>query len=136
LACDGACESVHIELVTAFPRVFLLAVLPQEFVGPKSDKLLAAGKDRRFPFSWWKATLFAPACCLFLEKANRKDAKAQRFAKTIPCRKPKTLLLGEPAIHGIPLRYFASWRLCGNELLFLGCSGLRQRSISAGHAAF
>jgi hypothetical protein len=53
------------------------------------------------------------------EKANRKGAKAQRFAKTMHYKKPAVLPSGELPIYGFPLRYLASLRLCGYELRFL-----------------
>ena len=55
-----------------------------------------------------------------VEKANRKDAKAQRIAKTMARTEAAILLLGELTDYRIALRYFASLRLCGRGLPFFG----------------
>ena len=55
-----------------------------------------------------------------LERANRKDAKAQRFANTMDYKEPAILPSGEPPDYRFSLRDLASLRLCGYELRFLG----------------
>jgi hypothetical protein len=44
-----------------------------------------------------------------LEKANRKDAKAQRLAKTMHYKEPAILPSGEPPV---PDFLCVTWRLC------------------------
>src|SRR5450759_4347785 len=51
-----------------------------------------------------------------LEKISRKDAKAQRFAKTMHYIEARMLPSGEAPVYEFSLRYLASLRLCGYEL--------------------
>jgi uncharacterized protein DUF488 len=56
---------------------------------------------------------------LTLEQANRRDAKAQRFARTVHHEGLAILVSEESTICGFPSRDVASLRLCGYELRFL-----------------
>src|SRR4030065_1156524 len=80
-----------------------------------------AGGLARAVYYFASATWVRPYCGpMNLEKANRKEAKAQRLAKTIHCMVPMVLPDGEPIGIDFPLRSSASLRLCGYELRLLG----------------